>query len=724
MSHRGIRVFKRFIVVLFLATPLVSLCQDKVIPVVVDGNEISYLQEGSKVIAKGDVKMKYREIELYCQEADYDVKTNVAHVKGDVKIIRGDTTLYGEDVVYDFNTHNAHINDIRVEDYPIYGEAKSAEKEGQEKYRMRDSYVTTCDLKEPHYRLVAKQITVYPGEKVVAKNMTLMVGKVPVFYIPFFSQSLKEKSFPVELIPGKNSEWGYYVLTRWRYNLSESQQGKVVLDWYEKRGQGLGVIHQMESKNFGKALVRYHRVEDELYHADSREDLFEEYPQRKRIDGKFLEDDRYKAQASYGWQPRPNVSVIGEFHKFSDEFYMKDFFEEEYEVEPHPLSYALIDYSFVRSALSLLAQKRANIFFEEAEYLPQLEYNFFRQNIGSSKFYLELNDRVGNLNYKFARSPVENTAFRFYGKNTLSYADRLGWLRINPYAGAYTAFYSRNRFGDNRDIFRVAPEMGTTLSTNLYKYFDIHWSMFGETISQMRHILTPQVRYLYRHDPTVANANIYIFDEHDTLARREAVIFALKNKLQVKTEEGRTRDFVYFRPSVEYRIHEEGTGSYFDNIKADLEIYPRKGISLNAESIYDVPIRDFTEFNADITFKGGEGDLYSDEEGEGYRYSVSAGHRYLKDDSTQGTLGFTCQLSPKWQFRNYLRYEYTTGDFQEQQYALRRDLHCWWMDVGVDIDRHEEGGKDITFWVIFRLKAFPDIHVDFDHTYSGAKSTY
>jgi hypothetical protein len=268
--------------------------------------------------------------------------------------------------------------------------------------------------------------------------------------------------------------------------------------------------------------------------------------------------------------------------------------------------------------------------------------------------------------------------------------------------------------------------MGVTLHTKLYKNLDKSFTFFGQKIDKMRHIITPEIEYTYIHDPTVSNDNIFQFDEEDDLERKESIIFRLRNKLQAKNEE-RIWDFLYFSPSVEYRINEEGgEGSHFDNVKADLEIYPNENISLNSEVKYDVTQNAFQKINADLTFHSRETIpiAYEDEIKDESRYSVSLGHRYYKGQDSQGTLNFTYNLTPKLQFRNYIRYEYTDGDLERQQYALRFDLHCWWMDIGLDFDRQDEGGKDMTFWLAFRLKAFPDINTGFEQTFDGAKSSY
>ncbi|MBN3040496.1 MAG: LPS-assembly protein LptD [Candidatus Omnitrophica bacterium] len=709
---------------LFFLLPISAFSQDKIIPVVVDGDEINYLQDQGKVSAKGNVKMKYKEVELYCDEAEYDVNNNLAYVKGEVKIVREGSTIFGRDVIYDFNNFNAQMQDVRVEDPPLYGGARGSVKQGKDSYTLEGASLTTCDLAEPHYRLIAKKVTVYPGDKVVAKNVILKVGKVPVFYIPFFSQSLKDKAFQFEIYPGKNKEWGYYLLTRWRYTLNDQNKGKLFIDWYDKRGLGLGIAHKMETKKFGEAVIQYYRLEDDLYDLFNRKEFFDIYPDRRSIPDKRLEDDRYKGQFFYSWNPNPRLSIKSEYHKFSDEFFMKDFFEREYNIEPHPKTYTLINYSMDKSSVSLLAQKKVNPFWSDLEYLPQLEYNFYRQNIGNSNFYFQSKDLFSNLKMNYARAENDDT-LRFHTHNVLSYQNNIKWLEINPYVGPYVTYYSKRPGADLGDVWRVTPAFGTTLSTKIFKYVNMGWSMFGERIDKIRHVITPEVQYSYRHKPTASDEDIFQFDEYDRRSRGEAVTFTLKNKLQAKNEEtGEIWDLVYFSPAVEYTIHPEGKGSHFTSVIADMELYPTKNISLAADTLYDVPTQKFLEVNADLKFRGKFKVMENGEEVEREKYSFALGHRYLRDDSSLGTLDFEYRLSPKLQFRSYLRYEYTTDDIERQQYAFRQDLHCWWMDLGLDIDRHQRGGKDLTFWVAFTLKAFPDISFDFDQTYKGAKTRY
>jgi len=677
----------------FVFLSLSAFSQNKIIPVVVDGDEVTYSKENEQVIAKGHVVMKYKGVTLKCDEASYSVKLNAAYIKGNVEIINDKGTVRAEEANYDFANKKAQINNIHIESFPMYGGAESGEKVSDNEYVLNRGYVTTCNLKKPHYKLASKRIIIYPGKKVVAKNVVLKIGDIPIFYIPYYSQSLKDNSFPVELSPGKDSDWGFYVLSRWRYYFNDNNKGKVNFDWYDKRGIGTGVSHEFNAGKYGKGIAKIYYINDDLYGNNTS----------------YIPDDRYKSEFSYHNTLGSSLTLNAEYHKFSDVDFMKDFFYREYEKDTHPLSYFLADYSLGNSAVSLLAQKRVNKFYEETEYLPKLEYNLYRHSINNSPFYFESTESIAGLTKKYADSGLDYDSTRFHTHNVLSYERKIAWLHIVPYTGMYSTFYSRDIYG-GRNVWRQAPEAGISFSTKLYRAIRHPFTLFGEKIDAIRHIITPKLSYSYIHPPTTSRNELAEFDDVDTLERTESIILEMKNKIQAKNGD-KVWDLFYFNPSLEYKLNQEGKGSFLDNLKTDLEFFPKKGISITSDSEYDFVDRAFKEVNIDFGIKAEDNK----------KYSVYIGERYAKDSDSQTTLSFMYQLNSKWQFRTYWRYGYEGGSgFQEQQYVVRRDLHCWLMDLGLDIDQD----SNYTLWVIFRIKAFPKIHVGFDHTYHGARSGY
>lgn len=709
---------------IFLLVPFTGFCEGETMPVVLDGDEITYLQEEGKMAAKGNVEIKSEAEQLFCEDITYDSNANIAFIKGDAKIIRDDSVIYGRDVVYDFTTHNATMEDIRVQNPPFYGISTHGSKIEAEKYVLDRGYMTTCDLDNPHYRMTSKEITIYPEDRIVAKHVIFKTGDLPFFYLPYLSQSLKDEHFMTNVVPGKSDELGVYLLTRWRYTIDRQNRGNIFTDWYNRRGLGWGVTHKMENTDFGEGIFKYYSIRDNLYKLEEQYALSEVYPSRSGLAPKFLDDDRYKVQLAYQGSPISGLSITTEVNKFSDQYFLKDFFELEYKENSSPPSFILANYGLPGSSLALRTEGRVNRYLGGTEYLPQLEWDYYKKNIGQSKFYFESIDKLGNLNKAVANSGESDRIIRFHSKNNLSYNNRIKWLRMNPSFGVTSNFYSENAIGDD-NLWQVGPKLDTVLSTKIYKYFlDQNWSLFGEKIDEMRHIITPDVTYNYNFEPTLFNGDSIIsFDGDDSLSRSESVVFTLANKLQLRNKQ-RTWDFIYFSPAVTYLINPEGGESRFTTLTADFEVYPRENLSLTSDSSYDFNSGKVTSINFDLTFRGKMKVFEAGEEVEKDKYSFTYGHRYSNEVSTQGTMDFSYQLTPKLQFRNYIRYEYTTDTIEELRYKIRTDLHCWWMDIGVGRQRRDEGSKDNTIWVEFTLKAFPDVGFEFDQTREGAKKTY
>ncbi|MFH1768357.1 MAG: hypothetical protein ABH858_04260 [Candidatus Omnitrophota bacterium] len=708
-----LRILFFFAILLFSSS---VFAQEKSIPVIIDGDEVVYNKAEEVITAKGNVVMKQEDTILECDEAIYDVNKGMVYVKGNFKIKKGVVEqASGTEGVYDFNSHTGEVKNIRMESFPSFSEALEGEKISDNEYLLRHGYITTCDLKDPHYRVVSNRIKIYPGDRVVARNVRFVVGKIPVFYTPYYSHSLKDKHSPVEVIPGKNKEWGQYVLTNWRYYFNDNRRGWVHADWYEKRGWGYGFTHNDNSTSLGDFLIDGYLLEDKMYELDKRNSLFDLYhDQRRNLSSpKYLEDDRYKLKLAYQGYPLNGVniagvslsplSVSGEFSKLSDEFFMQDYFYDRYEAGQAEDSYLVADYPFSNSSLSMLMRKRTNRFVTQVEYLPKLEYNYYTQSIEDLPIYFNSEAFLSNTTKQFSRVDNDEYANRFHSHNVLSYQKRFFWINAMPYVGMYSTYHSRNPAG-SKDIWRQAAETGVTLNTNFYKFFKDEFNLFGDRIVKSRHVITPKVEYEYIHTPTKASGEFFQFDTYDKLQRKAVTTFTLENSLQVKTLDS-AWTYVYLAPSVDYIHNEEGKGSYFNVIKTDLDIFPKPWVSLETESQYSVLIRRINTFNAEMNL--------TDTSSEG-RYGIKLGHRYSRASSTQGTLELDLKITPKLFLENYLRYEYNTGDFQEQAYRLKVDLHCWWMDLELLIDDE----SDWAFQVMFTLKAYPRKgRVRYAHTY-------
>ncbi|HSL71806.1 MAG TPA: putative LPS assembly protein LptD, partial [Longimicrobiales bacterium] len=128
---------------------------------------------------------------------------------------------------------------------------------------------TDCNLEVPHYHFSAGSMKVVNGDVMVARNVTLNFGDVPVFWLPFLMQSLKQgrrsgilmPEFSVNDIVRRNSRYNRRVRNVGFYWAASDNLGaQVALDWYASNWTGLeGAFDYNFAEQFlnGGATVRH-----------------------------------------------------------------------------------------------------------------------------------------------------------------------------------------------------------------------------------------------------------------------------------------------------------------------------------------------------------------------------------------------------------------------------------------------------------------------------------
>jgi len=125
---------------------------------------------------------------------------------------------------------------------------------------------TTCELEEPHYRIVAKEMIIYPKDKIIARNISWYEGKIKIVTLPYFLIFLDRKTQqPILPKIGKNSADGWFVKTNFNYYIDEKSYGTLYIDWLEKKGIGTGVEHTLEiggANNSGETSLYLYQIKD------------------------------------------------------------------------------------------------------------------------------------------------------------------------------------------------------------------------------------------------------------------------------------------------------------------------------------------------------------------------------------------------------------------------------------------------------------------------------
>ncbi len=658
---------------LIVNTPLSSFAQEAKEPIVCQGDKVEYLTEERMTIAEGNVIITHKDMKLTCDKATIYLDTKDAEAFGNVTLYQDESIFQAEEVSYNFETEKGTLikGEAKIEGELAtrfwYGKGEKVEKVGPKEFHIRPGYITTCDLDPPHYRIQAKKIKIYLDDKVTAKHVLFYIGNCPVFYLPFYSRSLKDRRTRITIIPGHSKEWGTYLLSRWGYYFNENSKGYISLDWREKRGYAEGLDYMYRTREFGEGSLRTYYLNDL-----DKQDPLEERNER----------ERYLAQLRHRWQINGSTLLVAEYHRLKDKDIIKDFFEKEYEEQHQPESFISITRSKPTYSLGLKCRKRTNRFYSVVERLPELKLDIPNLRVAKTKFYLQTQTSLTNLNYKIVSQvgtgeedislTEDRDVVRFDTYNELSYVTKLfGWLNVTPYSGIRETWYSKDTAGQE-NLNRTIYYGGLGLSTRFFKIYDIKSELWQ--INKLRHLVEPGISYNYIHEPTVGTSRILQFDSIDAISDKNAITLTLENKLQTKRDIGgqpQKVDLVDLVVSTDYFLEEDK----ISNIKADLELRPYSWLSCEADCGYNYYRGQIETFNVDLVASRA-------------RWQLGLGHRY----------------------------DFTDKEMEEKEYSLQRDLHCWIGEVTVNI-------KDtVTIWVVFRLKAFPEIPFEFKTSYHRRRS--
>ncbi|UCD55341.1 MAG: LPS-assembly protein LptD [Candidatus Omnitrophota bacterium] len=661
-------------------------------PVIVKGDKVEYFRSEKKVEGVGNVSIKYGDMELKCDRIIVYTDTKEAICEGNVKISQPGASMEGEKINYNFSTKRGYAIKSGIKASPIYGVAEEVSQTGDEKFELKKGYVTTCDLEKPHYSIRAKEVQIFLNRKVVAKHVSFFVGNVPIFYMPLYVQPLLEKRPEVTIVPGRTSDWGYYALTAWRYYFNDKSKGHVHFDYREKKGLAEGIDYKYNSGELGKGIARF-------YYAHENDDL--------TVNKSGPSDDRWRMQYKHTIDLPEDTMCTMEFNKLSDRDFIKDYIYREYEENPSVDNYILLETAKPNYIMTLLARKRIDDFFTVVERLPEFKLEVNNQRLWNTNYYYFSEDSITNFIKRYdddAEDRSRDESVRIDGYHKLSYAGKFfKFLYLTPFIATRQTFYTRNRWKETSQL-RSIYEQGFDISAKFYRLFDISSNILDLDLHGLRHIITPNMGFLHRHQPTISTDNLHQFDAIDNIERYNGFTFSLENKLQTKRSYGegmKAVDLATLIISTDYLFRLEkrnfmpdGNGGFGD-LRFDFELRPYTWFSIDSDMILDHKDRNVNSANIDVFVDMGK------------KFTLGMGHRYESIESgttSQLTAEIFYNINDDWKIKAYERYDFSSQKWEEQEYTIIKDLHCWLAELSLEI---KDG--DYSTWLVFRLKAFPNI---------------
>ncbi len=401
----------------------------------------------------GNVELQYKEFSMGGDWVEINLGTKEIFVKDNVVVGYKTNELRGNELQYNYEKMEGHLNEVSCVIEPIYCHSEELYFMGTETILLKEAAFTTCNHRPPHYELHTPSLTVHLNKSISAKNIVLTVGKVPVFYLPYYYSPLKESLFPFDLKGGYSEDWGIYLRSGYNYFLTPNSSGKLYLDYFQNRGVGFGDQHNYI---FGEKTT-----EGKLYLYGINEDNSE-----------FEDFGRWDVELSH-YQILPySLKIMGYLHQLSDPEVGREYRNTETrsdEIE----RYLNIESARSNWVLRLVCRTDqlwdGGKFSKIDEYLPQINFQTTPLKINKSPIY-----SYGQLIFNRAYDDTYEDFFTS-SKAEINFGGESIWpseqIGITPSLGISTEWNEENEDSPLQEVHsqlclrgKISPNFETTLT--------------------------------------------------------------------------------------------------------------------------------------------------------------------------------------------------------------------------------------------------------------------
>lgn len=632
---------------------------------------------------KGNVAIKYGDIELRADTVRFNRVTGDAEAQGNVAFFsttgdvwRGDSlkvnVFSGLAVSSKFDFYSDPVRVIADKGSVYTDENKNKE------YMLDNAIVTTCTNAPGHfhYQVKTKRLCLRPEDEFVAQGAVPYLFGVPFFYWPYYWKDLN-RHYGFRFEPGYGSDWGAFLLSSYKmviYRNKESNtyvDSKTSIDFRSKRGFAFGekILWNSNDKLTGWISAYYLDDKDLPYNVEDPE--------------------RYRIRLNNEWEIAPRDRILAQAIYVSDDRFMEDFFEEEYDEMNQPDNF--LSWTHIGDTYSggVLARMRLNDFYTQVERLPEAWYNLNSTELFQSGIYFENNSTMSFLNKQFderiwlGKEDPSYDVFRVDSDFVLTRPMKLmGFLSVVPRVGYRGTYYDKTKIVEEKIVtttaedgtvdsktekvavegdadFRNVFELGAELS---FKAFSTWQDNQGFT---WRHVVEPYTDLTLIPEPNLLPEQIYQFDEVDEIEESNTVRFGVRNRWQYKANnpQASVRELLYIDLYADFNLDATGEEDEFESLNLDLRFQPISWMKLYVEGEYEQEKSEVSEALFRLS-------VWHD------AFKANVFYRYLVDESSLVSGVLTWNINPEWAASIYGRYEYETSRVEEVGTWIQRKFDC------------------------------------------------
>ncbi|MGM0441690.1 MAG: hypothetical protein ACQEQC_04635 [Elusimicrobiota bacterium] len=603
-----------------------------------------YDRKEDTVTARDSVKMEFGNLVLTCDEGTYRRKKNLVRAEGNIKFDTPNYHVEADSLEYHIAGSTGVIYNTTLTSKPLYIYADLIKIVSEDEFLIPRGGITTCDHQPPHYQFTGTDMRVKLDSSFSAYNAILRFGSVPAFYYPYYKQNLGPEKGGFDLDLGRSNSEGYYAKAKLSYPFSENSRTHIGLDLMTEKGIGFTGGHTYNTDRGTLDL-------DATYIRD----IFKEKAIEEELD-MDIDDDEFILNLR-GWQEiYDNLSVRyrSDYTSSRDYNYLYRVFSEE-EYHQQELFYRMgLEYSnsnYLASVYGTREEQWINEQYEITEIAsPGAKLKLYPVRLGSFNFSSE-------FNYK-NRYVTDNRTMQpyFTWDNSLETSYRVDpagfyYFSFSPGVG-YDGYYKRNKLND--DYLKHQGKFFTGFNQGFFK------KLFLNTDYSFKKNIQPP------------------YDITENTVRGRIML--------------RPYSFLRLSSQSRYNFKSQSPGNSLNEL--NLNISP---IDFNIRNRFDYERSKNLEWLFDVNYKNTLGTRVKYIHSYSKRLEVENSLRFAAGSfNIFGGITYDLEKMSNGKF-------YKFSEFTEKQLTLNWDMHCWESEYKV-IKR----GKDIQFWILFNIEAFPD----------------
>jgi len=240
---------------LFLFCPSSLLAQEGI---KIKADLVLYDQEREEVSASGNVKVEWHDIQVTTREITFFISTQELWVPYSLEATFGDNQVQGEQFYYSLLRDEGWVKKAELI-YKIEEEGKLYFRGDKIEYLKgewtgNNLLLTGCEKEPPLYSLRAKEVVIYPQDRLVLEGLSLYLREKKIVELPLYSRVLGEGESTFSPALGYSRKEGWYIgsyydylvtkdlLLKSRLNISSVQGVELSLDLIASLPQGEGRI--------------------------------------------------------------------------------------------------------------------------------------------------------------------------------------------------------------------------------------------------------------------------------------------------------------------------------------------------------------------------------------------------------------------------------------------------------------------------------------------------